>query len=357
MKLDGVRVLDLTRFLPGPWVGLAMADHGAEVIKVEGPEGEPSRRVGPKIQGHTAYFRNTQRGKKSVVLDLKSDAGREACLALAREADVVLESFRPGVVDRLGIGYDTVKAINPRVVYCALTAFGQTGEFAQRPTHDAGAQALIGTLSLTHPKPTLPNVPTCDIALGTLGLAAVAMALFRREKTGRGDYIDLAMTDALLSWIPHELGAPLVEGRAADVAQDRLHGGSALYNLYETKDGGHIVLAGAELHFAENLLKALGRPDLVDLCRRPPGAGQEPVKAFLREAFLTKTRDEWDAWLADKGVCYGPVLDLHEAWNLPMWRERGMILRGEDGVEHVGTPIRFLEEPGQPRSALPGNGV
>lgn len=356
MKLDGVRVLDLTRFLPGPWVGLALADHGAEVIKVESPEGEPSRRIGPAIEGFTAYFRNTQRGKKSLVLDLKQPEGRDIFLALAREADVVLESFRPGVADRLGIGYDTLKALNPRLVYCALTAFGQTGAYAQRPTHDAGAQALMGMMSLSHPKPVLPTLPTCDIALGSIGLAAVAMALYGREKSGRGDFIDLAMTDALLSWAPHELGTPLAHGRAPDVASDRLHGGSALYNVYETKDGGHVVLAGAERHFAENLMNALGRPDLVEACTQPPGEAQEPARRFLREVFLTRTRDEWDAFLAQAGVCYGPVLDLKEAWDLPYLRERRMVVLGDDGVEFVGTPIKYREEPGQPSCAPPGLG-
>lgn len=148
MKLDGIRVLDLSRFLPGPYIGLLMADHGAEVIKVESFEGEPTRKLGPAVKGHSVYFRNTQRGKLSLRLNLKAAAGLEIFLRLAEQSDVIIDSFRPGVVDRLGIGYEAIRARNVRIVYCSLSAFGQNGSMSQRPSHDLGAQALTGTLSL-----------------------------------------------------------------------------------------------------------------------------------------------------------------------------------------------------------------
>lgn len=355
MKLEGVRVLDLSRFLPGPWVGLTMSDHGAEVIKIESHEGEPTRRLGPPIAGFTAYFRNTQRGKQSLTLNLKSDEGREIFIGLAQDADVIIESFRPGVMERLGLGYAAIFELAPRIVYCSLSAFGQTGPLAQRPSHDAGAQALAGVLSLGKP-PSMPTLPMADIALGSAALIGILMALLRREKTGQGDLVDVAMVDTLMSWTPHILSSVIADGRAPDLATERLYGGAAFYNLYRTADDKHIVLSGAEMNFVENLLNALGRPDLIAVCRLPWGPAQDPVKRFLEETFATRTRDEWDRWLADREVCYAPLLDLQEAWSQDLLRERGMIVKGDDGVENLGTPIIFRREPGKPSCELAAHG-
>lgn len=355
MKLDGIRVLDLSRFLPGPYVGLMMADHGAEVTKIESFEGEPTRTLGPPIKGHPAYFRNTQRGKLSLRLNLKRAEGVEIFLALAAQSDVIIDSFRPGVVDRLGIGYEAVFELNPGIIYCSLSAFGQSGSLAQRPSHDLGGQALTGTLSLMQHQgraPALPASPTADVALGSLALVGIMMALYRRAQSGVGDFIDMAMTDSLMSWNPHIISSVLAEDRAPELEFERLYGGAAFYNVYATADDRYVVLSGAEMNFVENLLTALERPDLIALCRRPWGPQQEPVKAFLTATFATKTLAEWDAWLADKGVCYAPVLDLHEAWHQPYLRERGMIETGADGVERLGTPVRFRAEPGQPSDKL-----
>lgn len=350
MKLDGIRVLDLSRFLPGPYVGQMMADHGAEVIKIESHEGEPTRRLGPEIEGFPAYFRNTQRGKQSLKLNLKAPEGLEIFLRLAEQSDVIIESFRPGVAKRLGIDYETVRARNAGIVYCALSAFGQTGPHAQRPSHDLGAQALTGVLSLSRQddgEPAMPTLPMADIALGSSALIGILMALLRRHETGTGDYVDVAMVDTLMSWTPHILSSVLHDRRAPDLARERLHGGAAFYNIYRTADDRHIVLSGAEMNFVETLLTALGRPDLIEVCRRPWGPEQEPVRQFLKETFATRTRDEWDAWLAEQGVCYAPVLDMDEAWRQPLLRERDMVREGEDGIEHLGTPIRFMVEPGE----------
>ncbi|MGR8918134.1 MAG: CaiB/BaiF CoA transferase family protein [Gammaproteobacteria bacterium] len=351
MKLDGLRVLDLSRFLPGPWIGMTMADHGAEVLEIESFAGEPTRGLGPPIEGFSAYYRNTQRGKQSVRLNLKHEAGRAVFLELAAGADVIIESFRPGVVARLGIDYETVRALNPGIVYCSLSAFGQTGPLAARPSHDLGAQALTGVLSLgagDGRAPALPSLPMADIALGSGALNAILMALFRRERTGEGDYVDCAMLDSLMAWTPHILSSVLAEGRAPELGAERLHGGAAFYNIYRTADDRYLVLSGAEMNFVENLLTALGRPDLIPLCREPWGEAQAPVREFLADTFRGRSRAEWDAWLADKGVCYAPVLDLNEAWHDAAVRARGMIRRGADGVEHLGTPLHFLNEPGQP---------
>jgi len=351
MKLDGIRVLDLSRFLPGPWIGLTMADHGAEVIKIEGFEGEPTRHLGTPIAGFTPYFRNTQRGKLSMTLNLKSEEGREIFMRLAGQSDVIIDSFRPGVMARLGLGYDEVKARVPRLVYCSLSAFGQTGPLAQRPSHDVGGQALTGVLSLGRAEgrpPTLPALPVADVALASSALIAILMALVKRGTSGQGDYIDAAMIDTLMSWTPHILDSVIGKGRAPDLAGERLYGGAAFYNVYRTADDQYLVLSGSEMNFVENLLRALGRPDLIELCAKGWGEVQAPVKTFLAQTFATKTRDEWDRWLSGKGVCYAPVLDLKEAWESAVLRERGMIVAGPDGVESLSTPIKFREEPGQP---------
>jgi crotonobetainyl-CoA:carnitine CoA-transferase CaiB-like acyl-CoA transferase len=355
MKLEGIRVLDLSRFLPGPYMGLLMADHGAEVIKIESFVGEPTRHLGPLIKGHSAYFRNTQRGKSSLRLNLKDAQGVEIFMRLAEESDVIIDSFRPGVVDRLGIGYEAVKARNAGIIYCSLSAFGQSGSLAQRPSHDLGGQALTGTLSLMQGEgrePALPASPTADVALGSLALVGIMMALYRREKTGTGDFLDMAMTDSLMSWNPHIVSNVLAENRAPELERERLYGGAAFYNVYATADARHIVLSGAEMNFVENLLTALERPDLIAVGRLPWGPDQAPLKAFLRDTFATRTMQEWDAWLADKGVCYAPVFDLHEAWEQPYLRERGIVETGADGVERLGTPVRFRHEPGQASDKL-----
>jgi crotonobetainyl-CoA:carnitine CoA-transferase CaiB-like acyl-CoA transferase len=210
---------------------------------------------------------------------------------------------------------------------------------------------MTGVLSLGRTggrPPSLPTLPIADIALGSAALIAILMALLKREKSGQGDYIDAAMIDTLMSWTPHILSSVLAEGRPPELENERLYGGAAFYNVYRTKDDKYLVLSGSEMNFVENLLKALGRPDLIEICKRPYGEAQAPVKRFLEETFATKTRDEWDQWLADKSVCYGPVLDMKEAWESPVLRDRGMIVKGPDGVENLATPIRFREEPGVP---------
>jgi crotonobetainyl-CoA:carnitine CoA-transferase CaiB-like acyl-CoA transferase len=192
-----------------------------------------------------------------------------------------------------------------------------------------------------------------DIALGSSALIGILMALLRRERTGQGERLDVAMTDALMSWTPHILSSVLAEGRPPDLSQERLHGGAAFYNIYRTAAGGALVLSGAEMNFVENLLTELGRPDLIALCREPWGPAQDPVKHFLAETFATRTRDEWDEGLADKGVCYAPALNLQEAWQGEQLRDRGMIVRGPDGVEQLGSPVKFGNEPGRPSETVP----
>ncbi|MEZ5931079.1 MAG: CaiB/BaiF CoA-transferase family protein [Alphaproteobacteria bacterium] len=351
MKLEGLRVVDLSLFLPGPAMTQMMADHGAEVIKVEPPGGEPNREIGLKQGGVSVYFASTHRGKKSFCVNLKHEAGVEALLRLADTADVFVEAFRPGVAARLGIGSDMVRARNRRIIYASLSAYGQTGPYAGRAAHDPAVQAMAGTLSVNEGmdgKPTMAGVAVADMLVAQMGLAGIMMALYRREKTGEGDTLDLAMMDALLAAIPNNLGPPMVEKRPPVVKDERIWGGQAMLNIYETEDGRFIVLGGAEIKFAANLLNAFDRPDLIELCKLPPGKPQAPVRAFLKDLFLTRTQAEWIAWMADKDIAFAPVQNLREALDDPQARARDMVVEDERGFEHIGNPLKFTGEPPVP---------
>jgi crotonobetainyl-CoA:carnitine CoA-transferase CaiB-like acyl-CoA transferase len=347
MKLEGLRVIDLSLFLPGPYLTLQLADHGAEVIKVEPPgEGEPTRHLGLSDGPSTVYFRSMNRGKKSVVMDLKNPEEREALLRLCENADVFVESFRPGVVDRLGVGYAQVSARNPRIVYCSISAFGQDGPYRDRPAHDLAVEALSGVISLTlgqDGKPTIPALPLADLLCSLQGLAGILMALLRRERTGKGDYLDVTMHDAMLAGMPNILGPTLAENRQPVARHERTTGGSAFYRLYETSDGRHLALGGQEMKFVRNLLGALGRPELAALCEKP-GPHQQPVMDFLEKTFRAKTLKENLEFLSRLDVCYAPVNTLPEG----LEAAASKLLKDELGRRHLAPPIRFRDEPARP---------
>ena len=352
MKLSGLRVLDLSVFLPGPYLTMVMADHGAEVVKIEAPNGgDPGREIGLSDGPSSVFFRNVNRGKKSIVLDLKSEEGREALLELCETADVFVEGFRPGVVDRLGVGYKTVRARNPRIVYCSISAFGQDGPYKDRPAHDLALEAIGGVLSNTlgnDGKPTHPGVAIAGLMAGLHGLSGVLMALYKCQQTGEGDYIDISMQDSVISAMPNILGPVFAESRQPDTKNERTTGGAAFYQIYDTLDGRQVVLAGQEPKFIRALLGALGRPDLVDLCLAGPGAHQAPVIAFLRETFAERTRDEWLQWLSTFDVCYAPVNSIPEAFEDDNLSARRSILVDDQGRRHVAPPTRFSREPSTP---------
>ena len=361
MKLEGLRVIDLSLFLPGPMLTQTMADHGAEVIKVETvDEGEPSRNIGLKRDGVSVWFVNTHRGKKSLTLNLKTAEGVEILMRLAERADVLVEAFRPGVVDRLGIGYRAVAERAPKIVYASIAAFGQTGPYVRRPAHDLAVEALAGVLSVNlghDDRPFNPGLQGADMLASSTALAGILMALYRRHETGRGDYLDIAMMDSLIAAMPNNLGPVFAEGRAPVAKHERSWGGYAMFRPYETKDGRWIVLGGVEMKFTTNLLVALDRPDLIALCTLPPGPDQDPVKEFFTATFKTKTREQWVEWFDGRDICFGPVNSLREAFDDPQVIARGMRLVDHRGWEHVGTPIKFADEPGQQSFEAPAHGA
>ncbi len=359
MKLEGLKVLDLSAFLPGPHMTMMMADHGADVIMIEPANGtgEPTRVIGETTpDGVSVWFRNIARGKRSLKLNLKDPEGLDLFLRLAETADVVVEAFRPGVVKRLGVDYAAVSKRNPNIVYCSISAFGQDSSLAGKPAHDTAVQALAGLVDLARgsdDKPTMPNVPFADVSASLMALSAILMALYRRAQTGKGDYIDLAMYDAAIAWTPNVLGPTFGENRPPEPKQMRSFGGSALTNLYETSDGEYLAFAGPEIKFATNLLTALGREDLLEFAKRPPGPGQAPLRAFFAQTFKTRTLADWKTFLAPIDCAWSWVRSLKEAFDDPFTKERHMVFTDDAGNRHVGPPIKFQNEPPKPSSIVP----
>lgn len=360
MKLEDVTCLDLSLFLPGPTVTQMMADHGARVIKIETPDaGEPNRHIGQTRDGESVYFACTHRGKESLTLNLKDPRGLEVFMALAARADVVIESFRPGVVQRLGVDYQSVRTVKPDIIYASISAYGQSGPLVNDPAHDLAVEAMCGLLSNNvdaNDKPVIPAMPAGDMLAATLTLSGVLMALYRRQTTGTGDYLDVAMMDSILACMPSSMGAVFADKRPPLPREERIWGGNALYRIYETADGRHIVLGGPEIKFARNLLENLGRPDLVPLCELPPGPGQQPVVDFLTAVFKERTQAEWVARLEGVDVCFAPVNDLRTGLDLPQTRHREMCVEDEAGREHLGTPFNFHAEPASLELKAPAHG-
>ncbi len=356
MKLTGYTVVDLSMFLPGPHLSMMMADHGAKVYRIEPPDGEPTRKIGLAMAGHSVWFRNTHRGKKSVALNLKDPAHLQALLHLIDQADVFIEAFRPGVAARLGLDYSSLAARNPKLVYCSMAAFGQTGPMHQRPAHDLAIQAMSGLLSVNlgnDDQPCNPNMPAADMAASLMALSGILMALLRRTQTGVGDYLDISMQDCLMAWTPNVLGPVFAEKRAAIVKHERSWGGNAFYRIYQTSDQQHIVLGGAEHKFVDNLLNFLGKPELAACTHQGPGPHQQELVCFLTDTFAQRDLAHWTEVLSKIDLCWAPVLNLLDAFQQPQIQAREMLLFDAAGTPHVGIPIKFKHEPAKPNLQVP----
>lgn len=365
MKLDGLTVLDLSLFLPGPAATQLMADHGARVIKVENPRApEPTRSAEafPWQQGgETVMFRNTQRGKESIALDLKTEAGKAALLALTREVDVVVEAFRPGVAERLGIDYASLSASNPGLIYCSISAFGQTGPWRDRPAHDTATVAAAGILDVTRSPegdsgPAIIGVPIADMLSAYLALSGILMALHRRNTTGQGDFIDISMFESVLAASPNILGPVFGGNQPPERLKERTHGGNAMLNIYETADQQYIALGGGEHKFVEALFNGLERPEFIVSVTGPAGEGHWPAIKFLRDTFRTRSRSQWEHWFAGRDICWSPVVSLKEAWESEHVHARAMRWRDDAGNDHIGTPLKFMAEPAKIDATLPNIG-
>lgn len=349
MKLQGVRVLDFSQFMAGPLISSVMADHGAEVLKIESRSGDPTRHAGRAAEPVASdFFAAINRGKQSIALDLKTPEAARIVRALVENADVLIESFSPGVTQRLGIDYATVGEWNPKLVYCSVTAFGQNGPLRDLPSHDQLVQAMAGSFSLDEQgTPLAPTVPIAGAVSAYAALSGVLMALLSVRTGGDGDHLDLSMFDATLTSRPTSVGAALRAAPAPDAFLHRT--GVALLETFETADGRWISLGAHEPRFARALLGRLGREDLVPLAVGKPGPAQDPVRALLAQTFKENTLEHWLQWSQDSGLSLGPVLNFAQALAHPHATSRRMALSDPQGRPHIGTPLKFANAPGEPR--------
>lgn len=361
MDLSDVTVLDLTRLLPGPYGTQLLADMGAEVIKIEDPEvGDYARFTEPIApSGQGAVFTAINRGKKSVTLDLKDERGREVFYRLVEDADAVFEQFRPGVADRLGVGYDDVSEYNSDIVYCSLSGYGQAGPYRDRVGHDLNYSGFAGLIDMTRDStdeaPTIPGYPIGDMAGGVFSALSIVSALLSRELgDGEGTYIDISILDTLLSFSQAVMG-PAMYGEDPRPGQTELTGKFPCYDVYRTKDDRHITLAALEPKFWETLCDELGTEHLVEKHRSDDPAVREAVREELQSTFRTRTRDEWEAALGDEEVMIGLVNTPTEAIDDPHVQDRG-IVTGDDELPRIGYPA--MVEGGLTGSddAVPGMG-
>lgn len=356
--LEGIRVLDLSRMLPGPYASMMLGDLGAEIIKVEEVKiGDPTRWSPPIIGNQGAAFLQVNRNKKSIAIDLKQPEGRDIFLKLASRADCVLEQFRPGVVDRLGIGYAAVSEINPRIIYCSLTGFGQDGPHRSRSGHDLSYLALSGVLGLTtdeRGRPVIPGVQVADLAGGMIAAFAILAALMARLRTGRGQYVDVSMFDVMLSMLPvpaaHQFG-----GKAIEVGgKYGLTGAYPFYNVYETSDGKFMTLGALEPKFWADFCRRVNREDLIAR-QFDDGERRENLFEEVRAIFKSRTQSEWVALVRDADCCCEPVLSMAEAFEHAQTLAREMVREAEHltagKINQLGFAYKLNDTP--PRISRP----
>jgi alpha-methylacyl-CoA racemase len=344
MPLTGIRVLDLTRLLPGPFCTMLLADMGADVVKIEEPGGgDYLRWTPPLVDGQSVLFNAINRNKRSITLNLKSPAGRELLLSLAEHADVLVEGNRPGVMARLGVGWDVLHSHNPKLVMCSITGYGQDGPFASRAGHDLNYVATAGSLGLNGIRggPPVPlSVQVADIGGGGLEPAvAILGALVEVGRGGQGRWIDASMLDGAVSWLALVLAAHGA-GEHVGRGDQRLGGRHPCYRVYACKDGGFYSVGALEPKFWATLCDAIERPDLLDQ-QFAEGAEGAHAHEAMESVFLSRTRNEWEEKLAGLEVCCEPVLELGEVATHPQVIARGLITFTPTGVEvRPAIPLR-----------------
>jgi len=373
LPLSGVKVLDLSRLLPGGFCSLLLADFGAEVLKVEDTgAGDYIRWAPPYYEGaqdsaKSAMFLSLNRNKRSIRIDLKSDAGREVLLRLVRDYDVVLESFRPGVLDRLGVGYERMRQENPGLVYCAISGYGQSGPKRDASGHDMNYLGLIGLLGLTGERDGAPVQAAgqiADLGGGALMAAFGILAALRErdggpEKpgSGEGQFVDVSMADGALSWLAMVAGQYFADGVVPRRGELMLAGSIVCYRPYECSDGW-VTLGALEPKFWQAWCRGVGREDLIEKqFERPRSVAHEQVV----EIFKGRTREQWATFATEHDCCLEPVLDLDEALDSELVREREMVVTFDqpgvqDGVRQLGIPVKLDRTPGE-HNRLPGPGL
>jgi crotonobetainyl-CoA:carnitine CoA-transferase CaiB-like acyl-CoA transferase len=361
--LSDIKVLDLSRLLPGGFCSLLLADFGAEVLKVEDTgmgdylRWSPPFHEGADDSAKSAMFMALNRGKRSIRLNLKEDAGREVLLKLAREYDVLLESFRPGVMDRLGVGYERLREENAGLVYCAISGYGQDGPYTARPGHDMNYLGLNGLLGLTGEAggpPVIASGQIADVGGGAQMAAFGIMAALReRDRSGEGQLVDVSMFDGSLSWLSLVAARFLCDGDLPTRGNLELGGRLICYRPYACKDGW-VTFGALEPKFWQEWCRGVGREDLID--KQFEAAGSE-AHAEVERIFMERTRDEWHAFAEQHDCCLEPVLELDEALDSELVQAREMVVEteqpGTDGVKQLGVPIKLSRTPGAPAGPAP----
>ncbi|WP_420419879.1 CaiB/BaiF CoA transferase family protein [Pacificispira sp.] len=351
--LSGVRVLDCSRLLPGAYCTQIMGDMGAEVIKIEEPRrGDYHRSFPPIAKEESGSFLLLNRNKKSVTLNLKSARGRDLFLDLAKDADVVLEGFRPGVMDRLGVGYEALQQVNPRLIYCAISGFGQDGPYRLKPGHDLNYMALAGCLQLfgqAGGDPMVPGLSIADVGGGSLtALAGILAALLSRGQTGKGQFVDISMTDGAMSWLSFHGGDWLFDGVEPRGGERPFIGQAPCYNVYRCADDRHVALGIIEPQFWQSFCDRMGLEDLKN-DQWPEGDDARRQKERLQALFETRPRDEWVAFLESADIPFSAVNSIEEAVADPQLRARGMVQTVNHPVEgdipQFGFPIKLSGTP------------
>ncbi|MDX6671733.1 MAG: hypothetical protein QOI91_2096 [Solirubrobacteraceae bacterium] len=363
LPLAGVRVLDLSRLLPGGFCSLLLADFGAEVLKVEDTGAGDYVRWAPPLyedaqpSAQSALFLSLNRNKRSIRINLKEPDGRDVLLRLARDYDVVLESFRPGVLDRLGVGYEALRAVNPGIVYCAITGYGQDGPYTQRSGHDMNYLGLVGLLGLTGERdgpPIQSAGQIADIGGGALTAAfGILAALRERDRSGEGQLVDVSMADGALSWLAMVAARYFAEDVVPKRGDLELAGRLICYRPYACRDGW-VTLGALEPKFWQAWCRGVDREDLIEKQFEAPGS---EAHAEVERVFLERTRDEWQAFASEHDCCLEPVLDLDEALDSELVRAREMVVElhqpGTDGVKQLGVPVKLSRTPGGVHSPGP----
>ncbi|MBR5582599.1 MAG: CoA transferase [Phascolarctobacterium sp.] len=351
--LEGIRILDLSRLLPGPYCTMLLADFGAEVIKIEEPgRGDYARSFPPFLKDFGYWHLQLNRNKKSVVLDLKSDAGKIAFLELAKTADVVVESYRPGVLKKLGIDYETVSKINPKIIYCALTGYGKNGPLAKQADHDIGYVSLAGITNMSGDaggKPAIPGVLMADMNSAMAAGMSILIALRHAQMTGQGQEIDISLYNVAMTLMPGAASLYFGSGFVAERGNNWLTGMYANYNIYKTKDNRYVSVGCLEKKFWTNLCTTLQRADLIDLI------DDEENHPYLKEQLALEfekcTMTEWEAYLKGKDTCVTPVLNFAEACGAEQTSANEMVLTVNDEelgeYKQIGFAMKMSKTPAQ----------
>lgn len=355
--LNGIRILDLSGYLPGPYATMLLGDLGAEVIKIEQPGiGDNMRHFTLQVDGNSLFFLAVNRNKKSITLNLKKEQGKEIFLSLVRESDVIIEGFRPKVMEGLGLDYEVVKKVNPGIVYCSLSGYGQNGSYRDRAGHDLNYLSVSGVLDMIKDRsgqPVIPGMQVADITGGMFAVIGILSALWQRQREGRGTHLDMSITDGLFSVISMHLMYYMATGTL-----EMLSGTLTCYNVYRTRDNDYVALAALEPKFWKNFCDALGRADLV------PGHSSyavedDPTYQEVKNIFLSRNKAEWCDFSERVDCCLTPVNTADEVVNGVYARERGLIVDAPDvgdTLRQVLNPLVFLGEKNRKTSPPPALG-